>query len=340
MSTIKDVARLAGVGVATASRAMTGRGPVAPATAQRVRDAAAQLDYRPSAIARALSTQRTDAIGIYVPDFSGTFHGSILARSDAVLRAAHRHMVVANGCGDGDRRQQALDGIEFLMARECDGLIVCSNELTEADLIALNERVRHLVVLNRNLPALGERAFAIDHEAGGRLVGEALLRAGRRRVAVIGGREQFADNQARLRGLHAALEAGGAPVPPQARLVGHFSLAGGEAAAHELLAQGVAAYDALFCANDTMAVAATSVLAAAGVRIPAELAVVGYDDDERAPYNVPPLTTVHVPIAELATQACRSLLHSCYGLEAPPPADFRPHLVWRQSLPRPQGWVD
>lgn len=335
MSTIKDVARLAGVGVATASRAMTGRGPVAPATAQRVRDAAAQLDYRPSAIARALSTQRSDAIGIYVPDFSGTFHGSILARADAMLRAARRHMVVANGCGDGDRRQQALDGIDFLIARECDGLIVCSNELTDDDLVALGQRVQHLAVLNRDVPALGERAFPIDHRAGGRAVGEALLRAGRRRIAVIGGHAHAADNRDRMSGLFSVLEAAGVEVSPAARLIGGFSLAGGEAAARQLLAQGIGAYDALFCANDTMAVAAISVLAAAGVRVPEDVAVVGYDDDERAPYSVPPLTTVHVPIAELATYATRTLLQRCYGLEPQAPGDFTPRLVWRQSLPQP-----
>ena len=127
MSTIKDVARLAGVGVATASRVLSGKGATSADAVQRVRAAASTLDYRPSSIARALSLKRSDAIGMYVAAFGDTFYANILARTDEELREVERHLVVANGCGGGrNKRQRALDGIEFLLERECDGVLMFS----------------------------------------------------------------------------------------------------------------------------------------------------------------------------------------------------------------------
>jgi len=109
MATIKDVARLAGVGVGTASRVISGRGSFSEAAAARVAEAARQLEFKPSAIARALSLRSTGTIGIFVPDFKGPFYGPLLDAIDAELRRHERHMVVANGRGDEDSRQQSLD---------------------------------------------------------------------------------------------------------------------------------------------------------------------------------------------------------------------------------------
>jgi LacI family transcriptional regulator len=116
MATIKDVARLAGVGLGTASRAISGRGPVSEKALAKVNEAVAALQFRPSNIARALASKTLGMIGIYVPDFAGTFYGEILQTVDGELRAVDRHMVAANGCGQADARQQALDGIRFTNA--------------------------------------------------------------------------------------------------------------------------------------------------------------------------------------------------------------------------------
>ncbi len=124
MTTIRDVARLARVGVATASRVISGKGPFSADAAARVDAAIGQLGFRPSTIARALSLQSTGTIGVYVPDFHGPFYGPMLNAIDTELRQHGRHMVAANGYGQEDPRRQALTGVQFLIDRQCDGIVL------------------------------------------------------------------------------------------------------------------------------------------------------------------------------------------------------------------------
>jgi len=335
MSTIKDVARLAGVGVATASRALSGNGSVSEATARRVRDAATALDYRPSVTARALSLQQSNAIGVYVPGFDGHFYSGIVSTIDGVLRSVGRHMIAASGCGIGTTRQLDLDGIDFLIGRDCDGLIVASNSLDDDDLERLMERVPTLVAMNRKLTVHGDNTFCADHHAGGRLAARALLSRGHRTIATVRGPRDTPDNEARLSGFNDELARHGLRVLPEHSAEGNFLLPSGDAAARELLAAapgGRPAFSAIFVANDVMALALISRLVQAGLRVPEDVSVLGYDDDEFAPYTSPPLTTIRIPTASVATNACRHLLNLCYGLDLPVTRDFPPEVVWRASV--------
>ena len=330
-TTIKDVARLAGVGVGTASRVISGNGSVAAGTADRVRAAIKTLNFRPSRAGRALATRTMGMLGLYVPHFSGLYYGPILQAVDSELREVDRHMVVANGCGAGDQRQLALNGIEFLMQRECDGIIISSTELLDADLLAMHLRFPKVVVLNRIVPGLEAQCFAADHALGGRLAARALLAQGHRDIAVISGTESADDNAARLTGFHAELAERGLEVPPALRVCGDFSFKGGALAAQALQASGLR-FTGLFVANDQMAMAAISVFDAHGRHLPQELSVVGYDDSDLAPYTNPSLSTVRIPITEITRNACRSLINRCYGMDLPVRRDFVPRLVWRDSV--------
>ena len=332
MATIKDVARLAGVGLGTASRAISGRGPVSEKALAKVNEAVAALRFRPSNVARALASKTLGMIGIYVPDFSGTFYGQILQTIDGELRAVDRHMVAANGCGHGDARQQALDGVHFLYERECDGVIVMSNELTDDDFAMLFERYPTLVLLNRSTPARPQRCFSTDHELGGRLAARALLLKGHREVAFISGPRSAPDNEQRIGGFLDELALHQVRVPKRRRVVADFSFDGGYAAAETLLAAAPRDYSALFCANDVMAMAAISCLDRFGIHVPEEMSVLGFDDSELSRYTAPALTTVGVPIVDAAANACRFLLNQCYGLTLPVARDFSPALVWRDSV--------
>lgn len=335
MSTIKDVARLAGVGVATASRALSGNGSVSEDTARRVRDAAAALDYRPSSTARALSLQQSNAIGVYVPGFDGHFYSGIVSTIDGVLRSVGRHMIAANGCGTGSSRQLDLDGIDFLIGRDCDGLVVASNSLDDDDLERLMERVPTLVAMNRRLAVHSDNAFCADHHAGGRLAARALLARGHRCIATVRGPQDTPDNEARLNGFNSELARHGITVRPEHNADGAFDLPSGDAAMQRLLAAapgGHPAFTAVFVANDVMALAAISRLVQAGLRVPEDISVLGYDDDEFAPYTSPPLTTIRIPTASVATSACRHVLNLCYGLDLPVTRDFPPEVVWRASV--------
>jgi LacI family transcriptional regulator len=335
MATIKDVARLAGVGVGTASRVISGKGSFSEAAAARVSDAARQLEFKPSAIARALSLRSTGTIGIFVPDFKGPFYGPLLDAIDAELRRHDRHMVVANGRGEEDSRQQSLDGARFLIDRGCDGLLLCSNALRDADFVQLRAGCANLAVVNRDVKGMKSQCFTVDHHAAGRAAAETLLAHGHRRVAVVAGPSAAGDNRQRLQGFFDALSAAG--VDPSGVLVedGDFGAPSGWAAAERLLARRRGErlpFSALFCANDQMAMGAMSCLQHRGISVPGQCSVVGYDDSDVAAWLSPRLTTVQIPIAEMGLNACRLLLNACTGSALPVSRKFAPRLVMRDSL--------
>ncbi len=335
MTTIKDVARLAGVGVGTASRAISGKGSVSKEAAARVTAAAKQLGFKPSAIARALSLQSTGTIGIFVPDFKGPFYGPLLDALDAELRLHDRHMVAANGCGDEDSRQQSLDGARFLIERECDGIILCSNALRDTDFLRLRQEFPNIAVVNRDVRGMKAQCFTVDHRAAGRLAAEALLEHGHRRIAVISGPAAVGDNRQRLQGLYDRLGEEGMATAGMIVEEGDFSAASGWAAAERLIARKPD-ITALFCANDQMAMGALSCLQHHGIRVPRQWSVVGYDDSDVAAFLSPRLTTVRIPIAEMGLNACRMLLKACSsaGGELDVSRKFAPSIVMRDSLAR------
>jgi len=332
MATIKDVAKLAGVGVGTASRAISGRGGVSAGAMARVEKAIQQLDFRPSNVARALSLKSLGMLGVYVPLFEGSFYSPILQAIDRELRAVDRHMVAANGCGHGDERLKALEGVDFLLQRQCDGILVLSNELLEADLVGLYQRSHRMVLLNRHSPALGGHVFSPEHEQAGRLAAMALLSRGHRDIAVIQGPPAAPDNQDRMRGFHSELARHGVQVKDQHRIDGAFTLISGYLGAEQLLAQPDASYTAVFCANDDMAMGAISRFTLAGRKVPSDISVMGYDDTAVAAFTAPALTTVRIPMDKVTTNACRFLLNLCYGMNLPVERDFAGQVVWRGSV--------
>lgn len=332
MATIRDVAQLAGVGVATASRVISGTGSFSAAAAARVQAAAAELGFRPSSVARALSLQSTGSIGVYVPDFFGPFFGKMLQTVDAELRSLGRHMIVANGVGeDDDSRQRALDSAEFLIDRQCDGMLIASNELRDSDILALRRRVPHLAVVNRAVKGMRSHSFSVDHRRGGALAAEALLSRGHRRIAVISGLATAPDNRERMEGFMEALDRGGVDLASVTIVDADFTMPGGWAAADELLASGER-FTGLFCANDQTAVGAMSRLHLAGVSVPGDVSVVAYDNTDLGAFLSPRLTSVDTRIAEMGLNACRLLVNECYGRALPVARDFAPELVVRDSL--------
>ena len=332
MATIKDVARLAGVGVGTASRVISGKGSFSEGAATRVGAAAKQLGFKPSAIARALSKGTTGTIGIYVPDFSGPFYGPLLDAIDAELRLHGRHMVAANGCGKEDARQQALDGARFLIERECDGIIMNSNALRDADFQKLREEFPNIAIVNREVKGMKSHCFSVDHREAGRLAGDALVEHGHRRIAVISGPAAAGDNRQRLQGLYDRL--GEAGIEPASVVLeeGDFSAPSGWAAAERLVARKPD-ITALFCANDQMAMGAMSLLQGRGISVPGKWSVLGYDDSDVAAYLSPRLSCVHIPIADMGLNACRQLLNAC-GVPLEVSRRFEPRVVLRDSLAR------
>jgi LacI family transcriptional regulator len=331
VATIKDVAKLAGVGLGTASRVVSGKGSVSPATLARVKQAIDELGFRPSHAARALLSGSSRMVGIYIPVLSGTFYTPILQMMDTELRAAGLHMVVAFGAGLGDERRQAIEGIEFLVERGCDGLLMMTGALGDEDVVALGAKAGRLVALNHSFESIPQQCFTVDHALGGRLAARALLDHKHRKIAVIEGPRWLADNVARIEGFMNELRENGVDPDKVWRVESDFSPAGGWAAAKALLDSGFAC-TALFCANDEMAVGALSYFQEAGIRVPHDLSVLGYDDTPSAAFSAPRLTSVHMPWREMTQAGINALLNLCYDMRRPVMRDFPVSLTVRASL--------
>ena len=331
MATIKDVARLAGVGLGTASRAISGKGAVAPATLEKVRKAIEELDFRPSHAARALLSGSSQMIGVYIPYLSGTFYAAILQTIYTELRAAGLNMVVSFGVGSGDLRQQAVEGINFLMARGCDGMLLLSNALLESDIEALGPIRSRLVVLNHGFASIPDQCFTVDHVLGGRLAARTLLKHKHRQIAVIAGPSAAPDNVERIAGFLAELNEAGIDTGKLWVAESDFAPEGGCAAARELIASDYE-FTALFCANDEMAVGALSFFQQAGVAVPSAVSVLAYDDTMSTNYTVPRLSSVHIPWRDLTENGLSFLLNRCYGLERPVTRQFPVSVTMRASV--------
>lgn len=331
MATIKDVARLAGVGLGTASRVISGKGSVSPATAARVRRAIDELGFRPSHAARSLPTGSSQTIGVYIPVLTGTFYTPILNTIDEQLRASGQHMVVAFGRGAGDARAQAVEGINFLIERGTDGVVAITDALRDEDIAGLGERAAHTLVLNSYYKRIRAQCFAADHELGGRLAARALLGMGHRKVAIIGGPSTSADNVLRLAGFKDELQQHGVDPAGVLTLAGDYSPASGWEQVESLLPQ-LGRYTALFCANDEMAVGALSRLHQAGISIPGELSVLGYDDTQTAEFSAPKLTSVHIPWTEVTVSGLNWLRNRLYGTKLPVIREFPVTVTWRSSV--------
>lgn len=331
MATIKDVARLAGVGLGTASRVVSGKGSVSPATLAKVKLAIEQLDFRPSHAARSLLSGNSKMIGVYIPVLKGTFYTPILQLIDTELRAASLHMVVAFGVGSGDARRQAIEGIEFLIDRGCDGLVVMSNALRGADIAALGPKKSRLIVLNHRISSIRDQCFTADHRRGGVLAARALLEHHHQKIAVISGPADLPDNTDRIHGLIGELERAGINTAKLWVDESDFSPQGGWTSAEKLVQSGYR-FTALFCANDEMAVGALSYFQQAGISVPQQISVLGYDDTPSAEFSAPRLTSVHIPWRDVTHSGLNALLNLCYGGERPVKRSFPISVTERASL--------
>ncbi|MFL6656995.1 MAG: LacI family DNA-binding transcriptional regulator [Massilia sp.] len=331
MATLKDVAQLAGVGLGTASRVVSGKGAVSPKTLARVRKAIAELDFQPSHAARSLMSGSSQMIGVYIPLLSGTFYTPILQLIYAELRAAGLNMVVGFGTGSKDQRRQAVEGIDFLNQRGCDGVLVMSNVLTEDDISALGPRKSRMVLLNHCLPGMEEQCFTVDHDLGGRMAARALLEKKHRKIAVIAGPREAPDNVQRVDGFMAELALAGISADNVWVTESNFSPDGGWDSAKALLASGYE-FSAVFCANDEMAVGALSYFQEAGVAVPGDVSVLAYDDTHSADFTAPRLSSVHMPWTEMTLNGLNCLLNRCYDMARPCTHDYPVSVTERASL--------
>ncbi|MFK0286431.1 LacI family DNA-binding transcriptional regulator [Streptomyces sp. NPDC090499] len=305
MATIQDVAKAAGVSAMTVSNVMNGHPNVRPATRERVLEAMDRLGYRVNVAARNLRKGRTGTIGLAVPEINRPYYGRLAA---SVIAAAGRHGLRVSIEQTGARRESELAALSQSRTRLYDGLILSTVGMGPADVGALD--VDHPVVI------LGERIFGgpVDHvampnEAAAEAATRHLVERGCRRIAVVCGRLGAEADVSSLRhtGYLRALTAAGLPADPEL-VVTAESLTMQEAArgVRARMADGLG-FDGVFCVTDTVAMGVLRALADAGIRVPEQVKVIGFDNVDESAYLVPSLSTVD-PDHDLMAERAVALL--------------------------------
>jgi len=320
MVTIKDVARQAGVSVATVSRVHNNGRLVTATTRRRVRAVAARLGYAPNAAARSLSTSRTSSIGVLLPDLYGEFYSELIRGIDQTAQRDGYHLLVASSHNQKRTIEAALQS----MRGRVDGLIVMSP--APGAYLGVRDLPATFPVVLLNSAAAGKAfdSIAIANAQGTRAMVHHLIALAHRRIAMIGGPARNSDAAERLRGYRAALREAGIRAAPAWEVPGDFSETSGFEACVALLGRRPRP-TAIFAANDAMAIGALSALREAGVSVPAHVAVAGFDDIPMARYMHPPLSTVRVDISALGEHATRRLLDAV--------GNGRRHQKRRETLP-------
>jgi len=296
-TTIRDVAAKAQVSVASVSRILNGLGNVSAKTRERIEDAIRDLDYVPHAGARSLSLSRTHAVGVLLPDLHGEFFSEILRGMDAEANRRGYLLLFSNlhaGTAQAEAAMRAMRG-------RVDGLVVMAPHLDEESITRALPASIKAVLINAPGEVRSHSNIRIDNQAGATAVVGHLRAIGRSRIGYVNGPSGNLDALERLEAFTAAT--GNADIVAQ----GDFTIESGEAAVRQLLASG-AAFDALFVANDMMAIGAMRALTEAGLRIPEDVAVAGFDDVPLAVHLH--LTTVQVRMAELGARALSLLVDS------------------------------
>ena len=305
--TLRDVAALAGVHPATASRALNpgSAGVTSADTAERVRRAAEQLGYRPNAVARSLRTARSSSIGVVVPDLTNPVFPPIVRGIEAAL-TPHGYVLLIVNTDNSPRQEEQL--VATLRARSIDGLILATARVGDPLIEKLAHADMPIVLVNRRREGLPLPCVIPDDAAGIRLAVTHLAGLGHRRIAHIAGPQDTSTGISRLRAFAAAMAEHGLPGPDG--LIARcrsWSEDEGARALRELL-DGGSPFTAVIAGNDMLAVGCYDVLAERRLSCPGGLSVVGFNDMPFVDKLRPALTTVHIPQHDLGGEAARLLL--------------------------------
>jgi DNA-binding LacI/PurR family transcriptional regulator len=326
-ASIEDVARLAGVSIATVSRSLRGLPDVATATRDKVLAAARELDYVASPFAARLASGRSSTFGVVVPFVHRWFFAEVLGAVEGVLRGAGYDLLLHN-LGDSDGRERFFSVLP--VRKRVDAVIVVSLALTAEEVEALTSLELPVGVLGAQFPGLS--SVRIDDVAAARLAVDHLLSLGHRRIALIGGDTddpmRFTPPHHRLIGYREAMDAVEVPRDRTLERLGYFTVAGGEAAMRELLALPQRP-SAVFAESDEMAYGAMRAIRRAGLRVGQDIAVIGFDDHSNA--DLMDLSTVRQPVAEQGVLLTQALLAALTGDAEPTDTVLPTELVVRGS---------
>ncbi len=326
-ATIRDVADRAGVSTATVSRALSGARPVSPSVLEQVTRAAADLGYSGNGIASALRRSRTDTVGMVVPSIANPFFTALVESVEHAVQQAGRQLFLCSSRSDPTLEAQRL---RSLVARQVDGIVISpvhGSLSTEAVAWAAGELP--LVQVDRHVSGVTSDWVGVDDDAALRLVVDHLADRGVQSAALVS--STLTNSSTELRGAGFLAHTARRGLAVAAVLLGDYSIEWGRQAAGQLLAAG-SLPDAVVCADDLIALGVLQACATAGVAVPGDVLVTGFDDIPYSALSNPPLTTVRQPQDEIAVEAVR-LLTAALGPDREDPVHtaMAPSLVVRAS---------
>ncbi|MHA7987613.1 LacI family DNA-binding transcriptional regulator [Rathayibacter sp. CAU 1779] len=336
MAGIEEVARLAGVSTATVSRALSGNGPVSPATRERVRSAAAQLGYVVSSNASSLASGRTRNVGVVVPFLSRWFFSSVVEGAEAALLRKGYDLTLYNLSGGDVLRRSVFE--HFLLRKRVDAVIAVALELTDEEVSRLLAIHKPIVGIGGPIP--GVRTLTLDDLAVAQLATEHLISLGHTQIAHVGGAVEFDLDfhlgSTRRRGFERAMHEAGLPIRDDLYQPADFTINGGYEAGKQLLGRPYDRPTAIFAASDEMAIGCLLAARDLGLAVPRDISVVGIDDHELSQFFG--LTTV----AQFPRQQGEMAVDVLMGELNPDPAapdafttELPYQLVVRSSTARP-----
>lgn len=303
---MKDVARMAGVSTSTVSHVINNDRFVSEAIREKVEAAVKELNYAPSALARSLKLNQTRTIGMLITASTNPFYSELVRGVERSCFERGYSLVLCNTEGDEQRMNRNL---ETLMQKRVDGLLLLCTETHQPSKEIIQRYPSIPTVMMDWAPFDGTSDLIQDNSLlGGDMATQYLIDKGHTRIACITGPLDKTPARLRLEGYISAMERAGLAIPDGYRITGDFEFNGGFEAMQKLLTQKPRP-KAVFIGNDAMAFGAYQALYQAGLRVPDDMAVIGYDDIELASYMTPPLTTIHQPKDELGELAIDVLIH-------------------------------
>jgi len=313
MTTIRDVAERAGVSTTTVSHVVNRTRKVDPGTAARVEAAIDELGYRPNALARSMRRGRTHTVGIVIPDIANPFFGDLARSLEDHMFERGYSAIICNSDGDAEKEARYLD---VLLSKKVDGLLLIAASQSSDGLGQIVAKGPPTIVVDRELDELPLSQVMVENRHGGYLAGRHLLELGHRDIGVIAGPGGLGTSARRLEGFQSALEEAGIKLLKERVFRGDFRAASGRAAMDGWLQQGNRP-TAVFAENDLMAVGTLSAAHSAGLDVPDDLSVVGFDGIAFGADVTPPLTTVAQSTDDVAAAAIELLFERLRDADAP-----------------------
>lgn len=331
MATMLEVAKRAGVSKATVSRVLSGNGYVSQETKDRVFQAVAESGYRPNLLARNLATKKSQTLGLVVTNtlYHGVYFSELLFQVARMTEDKGRQLILADGKHSADEEREA---IQYLLDLRCDAIIIYPRFLSVDEMDEIVEQHdRPIMVLNRRLRRNASHCVWSDQKASAFAAVQQLIARGHREIAFITGSLDSPTGIERLAGYKDALAQHDIPLNEGLIVKGKWTPETG-AAGVEALRQRNAGYSALVASNDDMAIGAMKQLHLHGVKVPEQVSVIGFDDIVLAPYMIPALSSVKIPVTEMIKESINRLIFMLDGGDLKFQQTFPGELIERDSL--------